>query len=259
MEFEMKTPEVQADIQSVESSQAENKYEALASETSSPPLSVNTDKPKRKNAEKKKMNSTNAAENWRMILMARNQFTKHGRYGKPKVRKICVNCNTGEISWNGEYKGLNAKNLIGVTWGKEARPLQREAAYEVDAKLCFTLHFTSRDVCLQAVTTHQAETFVEALQACSENLKANKGSSKYRSKSSKNLQGTSQSADTAHHADNVTAGGAAATRTAKRADSAKDSAVMMDLPDRAMSKHMQKVRRQNSKVENKKQVLNQLG
>jgi len=187
---------------------------------------------------KKELNATNATENWRMILMARNQFTKHGRYGKPKVRKIVVNCNTGDVTWNGEFKGLNVKHLVGVTFGKDAKPLQRDWAYDVDATLCFTLHFISRDVCLQASTVHQAESFIEALTAFSEYLKTTKrASSKYR-------PALKQAASTPDTVNPIGASaGAGSTGSLRK----RGKAVMDTLPDRAMSKHMQHVRRAESR------------
>jgi len=188
---------------------------------------------KSKPKHKKELNATNASENWRMILMARNQFTKHGRYGKPKLRKIVVNCNSGDVSWNGESKGLNVKNFVGCTFGKDAKPLQRDTS-DADARLCFTLHFVSRDVCLQASTVHQAESFVEALTACAEYLKTNKrGSSKYRPNMRASALDLSAPAG---------AGGASSTGTMSR----RGKAVMETLPDRAVSKHMRKVRRANT-------------
>jgi hypothetical protein len=197
-------------------------------------LAVNTNLPLKT---KKSLNSTNATENWRMILMARNQFIKHGRYGKPKARKIVVNCNTGDVSWNGEYKGLNVKNFVGVTFGKEARPLQRDWAFMVEASLCFTLHFISRDVCLQSGTVHQAESFVEALTAFSEYLKTTKrASSKYKSGLKQSASTTDTSKPTAAPA------GVGSTGTLSR----RGKAVMDTLPDRAMSKHMQSVRKAKS-------------
>jgi len=204
-------------------------------------LAVNVGLPV-KTTHKKEMNSTNAAENWRMILMARNKFIKHGRHGKPKARKIVVNCNNGEVSWNDEFKGLNVKNLVGVTFGKDARPLQRDWAFEVDANLCFTLHFISRDVCLQASSVHQAESFVEALNAFSEYLKTTKrASSKYKP-ALKHAASTPDVAETATVGAVPSSSDAGSTGTMKR----RGKAVMDTLPDRAMSKHMQEVRRANS-------------
>jgi len=200
------------------------------------PLTINPGLPLK---EKKQLNSTNATENWRMILMARNQFTKHGRYGKPKVRKIVVNCNTGDISWNGEFKGLNVKNFVGVTFGKDAKPLQRDWAFDVDATLCFTLHFISRDVCLQASTVHQAESFIEAMTAFSEHLKTTKRtSSKYK----RALKKTASTPD----ATNPTAIPTLAGSSGSSKKGNRGKAVMDTLPDRAMSKHMQHVRRAES-------------
>jgi len=193
-------------------------------------LSVNPNLPEK---HKKQMNSTNATENWRMILMARNQFTKHGRYGKPKVRKIVVNCNTGDVTWNGEFKGLNVKNYVGHSFGKDAKPLRREWAFEVDPTLCFTLHFISRDVCLQASTVHQAESFIEALDAFAAYLKtARRISSKYR----RGLKTGVSTPDV----------NSTATARAIAGSGGKGKAVMDVLPDRAMSKHMQHMRRAES-------------
>jgi len=199
-------------------------------------LSVNPNLPEKN---KKEMNSTNATENWRMILMARNQFTKHGRYGKPKVRKIVVNCTTGDVAWNGESKGLNVRNLVGVSFGKDAKPLQRDWAYDADATLCFTLHFLSRDVCLQASTVHQAESFIEALNAFAEYLKTSKrASSKYR-------RGLKKGASTPD-VKSTAAAPIAGSSGASTQNGGRGKAVMDVLPDRAMSKHMQHVRRAGS-------------
>eukprot|EP00475_Leptophrys_vorax_P005469 TRINITY_DN132_c0_g1_i2.p1 TRINITY_DN132_c0_g1~~TRINITY_DN132_c0_g1_i2.p1 ORF type:complete len:264 (-),score=51.06 TRINITY_DN132_c0_g1_i2:70-861(-) len=193
---------------------------------------------------KKDLMTTNAKENWRMVLMARNQFTKHGRYGKPKPQKITVNCNTGDVSWNGEYKALNVRNLVGVSFGKEAKPFEREHAIMLEDDVCLILHFVSRDVCLQAATAHQAQSFAEAILACAEFMKLNKrGSSKYhRSRSVSEKPRDTAAGSTIGGTSSSGAGAGAGDRQV----SGKGKAVMEELPDRAVSKHMQRLRRANT-------------
>lgn len=186
----------------------------------------------------KKFVVTNAAENWRMVLSNRNSFIKHGRMGKPHARKVVVNVQTGDVSWNGEPKGLNVKNLVSVSNGKLAgKAFQRDWAFDVDENLCFVLHFVSRDVCLQAQTTKQRDSFVEAIQACSSYFQENKfGISKYRRRKSEIL--SSEAAGNQNSTSNVISQSKIMVQT--------QSATMDPLPDRALSKHMQRQKRRAS-------------
>lgn len=240
------------------------KYEHVSSEPSSAASSVKSPEKSarrhgaggRSKSEKQMMVATNAKENWRMVLMSRSTFIKHGRLGKPKNRKVLVNTTTGDVSWGGEFKGLNVKNLVTLTKGKaNGRPFLRDWAFQVDADLCFTLHFTTRDVCLQAATVKQRDSFCEAILACSEYLKNTKhASSKYGSRKHKKEE---ENVELKQGEQGVVDGGVVNTTTVdpevmlsnkpqvvkKVVDDAEAREQLAQLPDRAMSKHMQKVRR----------------
>eukprot|EP00475_Leptophrys_vorax_P005649 TRINITY_DN133_c0_g1_i1.p1 TRINITY_DN133_c0_g1~~TRINITY_DN133_c0_g1_i1.p1 ORF type:complete len:338 (-),score=78.32 TRINITY_DN133_c0_g1_i1:78-1091(-) len=101
---------------------------------------------------------------WELVLKTQNRFIKHGRSGKPKARAICINTKTGDITWNGKSKGLNVKDLINTSFGKESKAFQRDWAFGVDEERCLTLHFPSRDVCLEAESKEHAEAFADALE-----------------------------------------------------------------------------------------------
>eukprot|EP00475_Leptophrys_vorax_P028157 TRINITY_DN405_c0_g1_i1.p1 TRINITY_DN405_c0_g1~~TRINITY_DN405_c0_g1_i1.p1 ORF type:complete len:274 (+),score=72.68 TRINITY_DN405_c0_g1_i1:145-966(+) len=159
-----------------------------------------------------------AQESWRLVLMQQNRFIKHGKSGKPKERAISVNTKTGQVTWNGESKGLNVKQLVGTSFGKESRAFKRDWAFKVEASCCLTLHFPSRDVCLQAASKEQAEAYADAIEMCKEYLKAPKQK----------------------HGDKVVR-----SETARRTRQMAEE-MMVNLPDRAMSKHMRQERRARS-------------
>jgi hypothetical protein len=187
-----------------------------------------------KHSTNSELNETDAKENWRMVLMSRNTLIKHGRMGKPHVRKIIVNTKNGDLSWDGQHKGLNVKELVSVSKGKVGKPFKRDHAFSVPENLCLTLHFPSRDVCLEAYTSRQRDSFAEALQACSEYLKNNKiVASKY---ASKKLKKPSSS--------NASSGEVFGQKFIEDA-AGKTMTLENILPDRAMTKHMRRVRSQN--------------
>jgi hypothetical protein len=167
--------------------------------------------------EEKKSSDSESALDWKVVLKRRSQLTKHSRFGKPKLRTFCVNSKTGEFYWNDEPKGLNVASLVGVSHGKIGVPFQRDWAFDVDANVCFTLHFKKRDVCLQASSVQYKEEFLAALTACNEKLTA---------KRRKSIR-------------------VSAVENERNVEDEKPL-IPDDLPDRALSKHMRKARRAQS-------------